>query len=253
MWNTRSTRLSTICERDLAAEVDLDAPAGHGGGSARAASRAAVLRRPSSSRTPSRGRPVHFSKASSATEVSSSILPVTPPGAMKPRSASRSCVPRRLERTIAVVRLADRAAQVVAGEQADRDAALDPHADAEHSGDGAERADELADAGAQRGLVAAGREPRAEVDGDDAPGDADVPDRRARGDRAPSGRWRAHASSAPRAATARARDAGGSAPTATGCASSRNQTGAYRPRRSAREPHITGARAADGQQRSRRM
>ena len=82
-------------------------------------------------------------------------------------------------------RLPHRAAQVVAGEQADRDAALDPDPDPEHAGHGAQRADELPDPRLQRRLVAARDEPGGEVDGDDLPGDAQVTDRRPRRDRGP--------------------------------------------------------------------
>ena len=67
-------------------------------------------------------------------------------------------------RALARERLAHRAAEVVAGKQADGNAALDPDAHADHTGHRPECPDELSDARGEQRLVTSGGEARAEVD-----------------------------------------------------------------------------------------
>jgi hypothetical protein len=82
-------------------------------------------------------------------------------------------------------RLAHRSAEVVAGEEAHGDTALDPHPHAHDTPDRPQRADELPDAGVERGVIAAGGEPGGEVDGHHAPLDPKVAERRPARDRGP--------------------------------------------------------------------
>jgi hypothetical protein len=80
-------------------------------------------------------------------------------------------------------RLADGRSEVVAGEEPDGNSALDPHANADDSGDGAQRPDQLSHARAERGVVPPRREARPEIDDHHAMRDREVAERRARRDR----------------------------------------------------------------------
>ena len=96
--------------------------------------------------------------------------------ALRRAKARSSCLGERLD---------NRSAEVVAGEESDRHAALDPNTHPEYAGDTAERPDELADACGEQPLVAPAREARHEIDGDDPTLDPHAANGRADRDRAP--------------------------------------------------------------------